>query len=212
MPAPERTTWWAGRQADRRSTAPIPSLALPPMAPTPALPRRPSPNIGGGIKGRGCHQRRLDSRQHRHQIADHFIVPKAQHAPPVLLQDLRSRGILRGPFRMHVPIDLDRQSPRRTGEVDHERPDGVLAPDVQPRKLVPPRRRPELVRGRCHLVSKQSRRRNEVRGSATDPTIAWHAAPPAPSFDPSPKLGQGRRASAGVGANAGEQAHSAGPV
>lgn len=72
-------------------------------------------------------------KQHSVQIDPHVLRREANHADALLAQPNRPPPIMLPPIRMimALPIDLDRQLRFGAVEVEHERPDRMLATEFQ---------------------------------------------------------------------------------
>jgi hypothetical protein len=84
------------------------------------------------------------------QIAQHLVVPEANHPPSLLFQPS-------GPLQVSVvvgmltAIDLDRQPMLEAGEIEDERTDWMLTPEFVVLQLPPAENRPKAPFGIGHL-------------------------------------------------------------
>jgi hypothetical protein len=74
-------------------------------------------------------------------IGQNLVVPESQHQPPLRLKKLVA-SIMVSSFGVLSAISLDRNTKRRTREIEHERRYGMLTPEM-PAEAVASQSRPE---------------------------------------------------------------------
>jgi len=198
-PALRERSWSAAtRVRVVRAARPSPGASRRPWS---AL-RGPSPHTGEEYLGRfasgdlGSAQRRPDRFYDLVRGEMDLIVPEPQHAPALRLQPRRpSRVICRARLRMLPAVKFNDQPLRDTGEIDDERPDGILAPKFASRQPPPAQQEPQPILALGHTPPKRARmvvRHRATLAAAGKQTIAPRT--------PRPLAGLGRDERTKVGA------------
>src|SRR5258708_5937379 len=106
----------------------------------------PLPPCGGGLGwGVIAGEMRDDDVVDALDIAEHLIVPEAQHAEPLPLQPRRPRIVLREPTVMLPAIDLDDEPPIEADEVDDVATDRHLSAETMTVDLLEAELRPQAL-------------------------------------------------------------------
>jgi hypothetical protein len=82
------------------------------------------------VRGRRRGQRRRDTLEHAVYILDQVAVPEAKHTPAMLFQHRGAALVIWLTQRVLAAVEFDREMLIDTGEVNNERPNGHLSPEL----------------------------------------------------------------------------------
>jgi len=111
----------------------------------------------------------LDHCQHVREVVSHFRIRKAKHPIPCGDELRFTFGVVFSLSGMHLAVELDGEAAFDAAEVEDERPDGMLAAELQPIQTTPAERRPKHILS-CRLAGAQV----TSGGYVVAMTSPWH--------------------------------------